>query len=306
MNKKVAAFVSVAIILIFIGYMVYDTVNTPDISKENTQVADSAIPVDAWKIANEFSVENGKLKSVSCSVSGLIYLGGDSFVSCYDSLFNQIWNLKTDSSIIALSVYGDTIFAATSNQIILISKSGKYLNEWGPYEDNSIITSVSSNMNYVAFADAGNKTVFILDKGGEAKRMIGQSDKQFVIPSPYFDVALDNENNLYTANTGLHRIETRRIDGTIISFFGEPGTAPEYFCGCCAPPHFIVVPQGFVTAEKGINRIKILNKKGEFVEFVNSRNNFIKSVPLDLASSDGKTIYAANPADSKLYIFKRK
>ena len=59
-----------------------------------------------------------------------------------------------------------------------------------------------------------------------------------------------------------------------------------------------MIPEGFVTAEKGINRIKILNKKGEFVEFVNSKNNFIKSVPLDLASADGKTIYAAYPGDS--------
>ena len=32
--------------------------------------------------------------------------------------------------------------------------------------------------------------------------MIGQNDKQFVIPSPYFDVALDNDNNLFVANTG--------------------------------------------------------------------------------------------------------
>ena len=67
-----------------------------------------------------------------------------------------------------------------------------------------------------------------------------------------------------------------------------------------------IIPEGFVTAEKGINRIKILNKKGEFVEFVNSKNSFVKSVPLDVASSDGKIIYAANPADSRLYIFKRK
>lgn len=306
MNKKTAAFVSVAIILVFIIYMVYDTVKAPDVSKEESQVADTTLPDDAWKIAKESSVENGKLKAVACSGSGLLYLGGDSFVSCYDSIFNRIWNLKTDSSITALSVCGDTIFAATSNQILVLSKSGKLLNEWGPYEDNSIITSVSSNKKYVAVADAGNKTVFILDKGGEVKKMVGQNDKQFIIPSPYFDVALDNKDILYTANTGLHRIETRTIDGTVISFFGEPGTAPEYFCGCCAPPHFIIIPEGFVTAEKGINRIKILNRKGEFVEFVNSKNNFIKSVPLDLASSDGKTIYAANPADSKLYIFTRK
>jgi hypothetical protein len=306
MNKKVAAFVSVAIILIFIGYMVYDSINIPEPEKEVSQVADSTAPVDAWKISKEFTVENGKLKSVSCSGSGLIYLGGSSFVSCYDSVLKQIWTLKTDSSVTSLSLCGDTLFAATSNQILLLSLSGKLINEWGPFEDNSFITSVSSNKKYVAVADAGNKMVLILDKGGEVKKIIGQNEKEFIIPSPYFDVALTKDNLLFTANTGQHRIEKRNIDGTLISYFGEAGTSPERFCGCCAPAHFIVMPEGFITAEKGINRIKILNKKGEFVEFVNSRNNFIKSVPLDLASSDGKTIYAANPADSKLYIFTRK
>ena len=31
---------------------------------------------------------------------------------------------------------------------------------------------------------------------------------------------------------------------------------------------FAVIPGGYITAEKGINRIKILNSKGEFVEAV--------------------------------------
>ena len=111
---------------------------------------------------------------------------------------------------------------------------------------------------------------------------------------------------IYLLQIQVHRIETNTIDGDLKSHFGEPGTAPGAFCGCCNPAHFAVIPDGFVTAEKGINRIKILNKKGEFVEFVNSKNNFVTSVPLDLASADGKTIYAANPADSKLYVFNRK
>jgi hypothetical protein len=119
-------------------------------------------------------------------------------------------------------------------------------------------------------------------------------------------VALDSDNTLFIANTGHRRIETRTIEGVFKSYFGEPGMAPGAFCGCCNPSHFILIPNGFVTAEKGINRIKILDKMGEFVEFVYSKNKFMASIPLDLASSDGKTIYAANPADSKLYIFTRK
>ncbi len=148
--------------------------------------------------------------------------------------------------------------------------------------------------------------IFILDKRGNVKKLIGQNDGQFIIPSGYFDVALDGENNLFVANTGHRRIETRSIDGTLNGYFGEPGTAPGAFCGCCNPAHFILIPDGFITAEKGINRIKILDKKGEFVEYVSSKNSFANSVPLDIATADGQTIYAANPADSKLYIFTRK
>ena len=90
------------------------------------------------------------------------------------------------------------------------------------------------------------------------------------------------------------------------SSFGEPGMAPGAFCGCCNPAHFVITPDGFITAEKGINRIKVLDRKGDFVEFVSSENKFVPSIPLDLASADGKTLYAANPADSKLYVFSRK
>jgi hypothetical protein len=304
MNKKLIPVLSVLVILVFIGYIIFDvrTSGSEKVELKNTNKAD--IP-DAWTITRDFKVSEGTLKAVSVS-PGKIYLGGDSFVSCYDSDLKLVWNLKTPAPVTSLSNSGDSIFASTRELILVINTAGKMLGEWGPFEDSSMITSVAANRKYVAIADAGNKIVFILDKGGEVKKMIGQGDKQFEIPSPYFEVVLGEDNTLYTANTGKHRVETRNINGDIISFFGAPGTDPGYFCGCCAPPHFIVTPDGFVTSEKGINRIKVLNKKGEFVEFVNSHNNFIKSVPLDLASVDGKTIYAAYPEDSKLFIFNRK
>jgi hypothetical protein len=305
MNRKLVTVLSVLVIIVFIGYIVLDTARPGGTTKdESGKQVTNQVP-DEWKISNEIKADGDSLKAVTVSSSGKIYAGGNSFVSCYDSDLNLIWNIKTPAAVRALSNYGDSVFAATRSQILVMNPEGKILNEWGPFEDGSLITSVSANRKFIAFADAGNKTVFILDKGGEVKKIIGQNDKQFIIPSPFFDIALDNDDNLFVANTGHHRIETRTIDGVLKSSFGEPGLAPEYFCGCCAPAHFALIPQGFVTAEKGINRIKILNKNGEFVEFVNSKNNFIKSVPLDLASADGVRIYAAYPGDSKLYVFNR-
>ena len=45
---------------------------------------------------------------------------------------------------------------------------GKLEDEWGPFEDKSFITSVASNKTRVAYADAGNKMIVILDKQGQS------------------------------------------------------------------------------------------------------------------------------------------
>jgi hypothetical protein len=305
MNKKIITALSVFVILVFIGYMIFDSVRSERVAiTEVTKVADS-LP-DAWQVMREFKAEEGSLKAVAVSLSGEIYLGGDSFVSCYNKDLKLIWSLKTDYPVTALACSGNTIFASTMELILVIDSAGNKTDEWGPFEDNAIITSVTANKSYVAFADAGNKMLFILDTKGNVKNMIGQNDGQFVIPSAYFDVVLGPDNAVYVANTGHRRIERRTIDGVVKSYFGEAGLAPGAFCGCCNPAHFVLIPNGFVTAEKGINRIKIVDSNGEFVEFVSSKNRFTPSVPLDLACIDGKTIYAANPDDSKLYIFARK
>jgi hypothetical protein len=219
---------------------------------------------------------------------------------------NKLWVVNTPAKITSLSAYGDTLYAATSEMIMLFSNTGKQIEEWGPFEDNSIITSVASNKTFVVFADAGNKILFVLRKDGRVRSMIGQSGEKFIIPSLFFDVAIDEADALFIANTGHRRVEKRSIDGQLISYFGESGLAHDAFCGCCNPAHFVLTPDGFITSEKGINRIKILNKEGGFIEFVSSKNNFEPPVPLDLATDGGVTIYAANPSDSKLYVFKRK
>ncbi|MGE5421179.1 MAG: hypothetical protein ACM3UT_13400 [Chloroflexota bacterium] len=306
MNRKFISYASLLIIVVFIGYIVYDSVKpVKSTVEESSSVLDNMNIEDAWDVAGQIEVKEGKLNAVTVSQDGKIYAAGNSFVTCYGEGSELLWSYKYESPLTALAVYGDTVFASSIDHILVIS-GGKLLNEWGPFEANSIITSVSAAKSRVAFSDAGNKKVYILDKGGEVVAMAGQNEPQFVLPSAYFDVTINADNTFWVANTGHRRIEKRTSAGALDGFFGEAGLAPEAFCGCCNPSHFAVIPGGFITAEKGINRIKILDNKGDFVEFVSSKNDFEPSVPLDVASADGKTIYAANPADSKIYVFKRK
>jgi hypothetical protein len=306
MNKTLASILSVLVIVAFVVFIIIDSANQGSLTINNTVTTDEETIPDSWDIKSEIAVKEGSLKAVAVSQTGDFYTGGDSFISCYDSENRLKWNLKTPYPVTALSTYGDSVFASTHELIMVVSSIGEMKDEWGPFEDNAIITSITSNKSTVAIADAGNRMIFLLDKDGIVKKLIGQDEGQFIIPSPYFDIALNDDNTLFTANTGHRRIETRSENGELKSYFGEPGTAPGAFSGCCNPAHFISIPDGFVTAEKGINRIKILNNKGEFVEYVSGANKFQPAVPLDLASADGKLIFAANPADSKVYIFVRK
>ena len=302
-KKKYLALFSLIIILAFIGYIIYDTIKPVNYITEETDTDnDINKPPDNWKVLQEIFIGKG-LKAVAVSDNGRIYLGGDSFVSCYDDALKELWSVTTPDKITALTAYRDTVYATSVELIYMLDNEGSMIGEFGPYEANCLITSISVNDRYIAIADAGNKIVFIIKKDGEVISMIGHFGEQLLIPSPYFDVSLTPDNNLFMSNTGKFRIEKRTIDGNIISMFGESGITPAGFCGCCNPSHFAVIPQGFVTAEKGINRIKIMSPEGEFVEFVSSDNDFVPSAPLDVASIDGKKIYGANPADGKLYVF---
>jgi hypothetical protein len=306
MNKKWSTILVVAIILVFIGYMVFDLTLKKEIISETKISADSFSFKDEWTVSKVIESGQGKLTSVTVADNGSIILGGESFVSWYTPDLVAVWTLKTGKPVTSVSVSGDTVFAATFTTILVINNKGSQISELGPVEDSSILTSVSANKAFLAIADAQNKRVTILDKKGAVLKMIGLSGEPFIVPSPYFDVELTPDNRIYVANPGNRRIEERNFDGTIVRSFGTPGMAPAAFCGCCNPAHFAVIPSGFVTAEKGLNRIKILNEKGEFMELVSSNNSFMLSVPLDVASFEGKIIYGANPADGKLYVFKRK
>ena len=306
MNKRWATVTIIVLLLVFVGYIVVDITLKQETSQATGVPADTVVNEDMWSAERIFEPGKGQLNAVAVTKEGRIILGGELFILCYDHDFNLQWEYKPDMPVTALAATGENIYAAVQNIILVLNMKGEKTGEWGPYETDAYITSVTVNNTNLAYADAANKKVFILDREGVMKSIIGKPEDPFILPSFYFDIALDSENNLFVANTGKRRIEKRKTDGTIISYFGEPGTDKNAFCGCCNPAHLMLIPDGFVTAEKGINRIKILDEKGEFREFVSSVNRFVPALPLDIASADGSVIYGANPADSKVYVFKRK
>jgi len=306
MGKKSTIILIIAITVVLAGYIILDMTGRKPGNEVTSDGTEQPEVVDQWAVSNVLEPGLGKLSAVSNSASGRVYVGGDSFVAAYTPDLQHIWTLSTGKPVTALSSPGDTVYASTLETILVISGDGRLISEWGPFEDEAIITSVTSNENYVAFADAGNRLVIVLDKAGSLRKLVGNTGEAFIIPSPHFDVALTEDDLLFVTNPGNSRVEKRNLEGTIIWQFGDPGIKPGEFSGCCNPSNFALIPGGFVTAEKGINRLEIIDSDGEFREMVSSDNNFRPSIPLDVASNDGSIIYAVNPADSKLYVFNRK
>jgi hypothetical protein len=253
MNKKQTALVSVFIIIVFIAYIIYDTFISQDkVNTDQTELISSVDTTDLkWQITEKFQTQQGTLKSIAIAGNNII-TGGENFLASYNKDFSLNWNIETSDIINCICSYGDTIYAATNEMIFLYDIQGENISELGPYEDDCIITGISSNSQYLVFSDAGNKMVFVLSKTGELLYFFGNTGKEFIIPSPYFDVKITNDNKIILANTGKRRIEFRTLDGEIFSYFGESGFAPEEFCGCCNPSHFDIFPDNrIVTAEKG-------------------------------------------------------
>ena len=67
----------------------------------------------------------------------------------------------------------------------------------------------------------------------------------------------------------------------------------EGFSGCCNPVHIAIFPDGtFATSEKGLQRVKLHGRTGEFLHVVASSKAFTKrSDVLDLAiDSEGRIV----------------
>lgn len=307
MNKKLALYISLAIIILFILFIVYDIMTGKNVAIDQEVITFADKQQEAmWEIATEIVIPYGDLKAVATTDKGVL-IGGDSFLALHDYDLKPLWDSSLSNPIGAIAAYGDTIYAGTIETILLFTPEGEQIDEWGPFDDNSIITGIAANRDYVAIADAGDKVVFVLNKAGALVSLVGQPGNQYVVPSPYFDVSFSDDGFLVTTNPGKRNIEFRTIKGEIIDYFGKAGATLEYFCGCCNPSHFAFLPGGnLVTAEKGINRLKIVEPDGDLVELVAQPEQFTASVPVDLAVSRENLIYAANPENSTLYVFKRK
>jgi len=219
-------------------------------------------------------------RAVAAGPDDRIYVAGDRAVHVHapgGARLRQI-NLSAEPQSLAVGgsehKYPGRIYVGTGAQVQVFAPEGKRLATWDVAGRKALLTSIALGEHEIYLADATGRIVLRLDLDGKLLGRIGARDSSdgipgFVIPSPYFDVALGPDGLLRAVNPGRHRIEAYTPDGSLEVFWGKATLGIEGFCGCCNPANIALFADGrVVTAEKGVPRVKLYSAEGQFLSVV--------------------------------------
>ncbi len=229
--------------------------------KPFTKVDDKDV---AFRQTARFALNLDDPSALAVADSGTVYVAGKDAVLLLDAEGHETARHAVKGTPDAMAVAPDgRILLGMRNHVELLDATGKLLAAWKDLGERGYITSIAANADNVFVADAGNRVVMRYDYGGNVLNEMGQRDLKrefegFVVPSPYFDAAFDQSGELWIVNPGRHGLENHRPTGELVSSWYKPGMDLYSFCGCCNPTHIAFRSDGsVVTAEKGINRVKV-------------------------------------------------
>lgn len=249
----------------------------------------------------------GNIAALAIGSDDRVYVGGENAIEVVGGSTLPIVGTPT---CLAVDEAG-AVFAGVQDHVELFSKEGKNT-AWVPPGEKAYLTSIAVDDWYVYVADAGSRRIWRYKKEGGEPLEIGKKDwangvRGFFVPSPFFDVAISRaDGSLWAVNPGHHALENYRPDGMPLSKWEATGMTIEGFSGCCNPSHFALMPDGsFVTAEKGLPRVKIHNVDGSLRCVVAAPDQFEEGVTgLDVAVDANGRIYVLDPARNQIRVFE--
>jgi hypothetical protein len=286
MDKKIKIFI-LAIILIIGGVVIFDlvsnrVVNRPDNPYEYSVEAYKAVDVQAISYREARQISTGTANPVALAYnSGKIYLLLEGRLRIISADGHELFsmNLEPNASRIAPEADGSFIIAY-SDYLVRYASSGSEISRSQSLGGKTTLVSIGIVDNRVFVADGGEKVVHIFDRQlNKLSQFKGESGVSavhgFILPSNRFDMAVNDDGELWIVNPGLHTIQNYSTDGRMRGSWGIPSFNLDGFSGCCNPMYIAFLSDGrYVTSEKGMVRIKIHKVSGEFESVVAPADKF--------------------------------
>ena len=274
-----------------------------------------------YEPAGSFAAGLKELRGIAVGPNDRIFVAGDQAIRSFTPEGTPLNQISAGALVRCLAIGMDgTIFAGLKNRVLVLASDGTRKADWAELPEGALLTSIAVSSGGVFVADAGRRVIVRYETNGRVASEIGRKDKSrnvpgFIVPSPYFDVAVGADGMLWAANPGQLRMEAYTLDGRFELSWGEPSLNVTGFCGCCNPVHFALLPDGrFVTSEKGIARIKLYSPDGKIDGVVAGPESFPKyfenpnatHTGIDVATDSKSRVLIADTLSGEVRIFMPK
>lgn len=221
--------------------------------------------------AGSFDTGFERVKRIAIAPGGVVVVAGDRSVKLLTASGTVQGEIKLERLPHCIHIVGpDELLIGMANYFAAYDFNGREKMRSPKLGGETFLTAITAHDQMAYLADAGNREVLMCDRRtGEITGRFGRKDQPpgapgFVVPSPYFDLAV-GAGRLHIANPGRLRVESYTLDGRFESAWGAAGMAIDRFCGCCNPVYFALAPDGsFITSEKGLARVNVYSPGGVF------------------------------------------
>jgi hypothetical protein len=320
MKKSVIYLFLTLILLIIVVVIITDFRSTrPDRMAGNKFKLDM-VPVTAvdpelvtYRETRNYRVNAQKAGGIAVA-GNRIYLAADTFLQVFDPAGKLVLriNLPEPAGCLEVSQGGDVV-VGFRDRVALYKATGEEKWSSEALNDRAVITALALKGGTIFAADAGNRSVhrFTME-GGYVDYFEGKTNIEgnhgFIVPSPYFDLGVNPDGELWVVNPGKHSLENYTDEGVLRSYLENISPEIDGFSGCCNPAHIAIMGDGsFLTSEKGVVRIKIHEPSGELATVVAPPDAFkAEGEAPDVAVDEAGIVYALDYDRNLIRIFEPK
>jgi hypothetical protein len=277
-----------------------------------------------YQASSVFETGFERVKRLTTAPGGIVLVAGDRSVKVLAASGTLQTEIKLERPPHCLHVAdADELLVGLGNYFEVYDFSGTRKLHSSRLNRETFLTAITAHDGTIYLADAGNREVLMCDRrSGDVTGRFGKKNEPpgapgFVVPSPYFDLAIGQER-LHVVNPGRLRVERYTFDGRFESSWGEPGMAIDRFCGCCNPVHISLMSDGgFITSEKGLARVNIYSATGSFKGAVAGPETLVDDKKLarqacadcrlgggfDVASDENGRVFVLDPFRKSVRVF---
>ena len=177
-------------------------------------------------------------RAIAAGPEGKIYVAGDRAVLIFDGQGRQL-AARTLSGppgclTVDLASHPGRVYVGMTDHVEVYAEDGSRLAVWPGLGPKALLTSLAAGREDFFAADAGNRIVWHYDLDGKLLGRIGDRDVKhdvpgFVVPSPYFDLALDPDGLLWVVNPASHHLLAFNARGQLKVSWGKTSLAVNGF-----------------------------------------------------------------------------